>query len=1142
MKILVKAIVLALTLLAGQAMAVTCTSKADGDWNSSATWTCTGGTTKPASGDSVILVSPYTVSLNGNDRTAATLTINTGATLDDDGQDLTVNGNVVNNGTFGTNGGALNMQGVNSTLSGDGTFDDTDINIDATGVSLPVGSTMTLTNQAQFRVGNNNTGTFTLNGTLDGTGLSSGDRVMRVYQNSRATVNGSINAPNAYIRVEKKAAITNAGSVSVQYIDSDGNNTSAVWTQAANAALTLSQTPASKWRGTLNATATDNTVTFNSPATPIAPSSNTYFNLTGSGVTCPHGFVILGTSPCAVVPGLTTVTGNPGTCVNATGIGSVAWAPTPTSNVNLSDALYATASVNGTTNYLKCTGYSFAIPAGATILGVMVNLQRKASKNSRVNDAAMRLVKAGVIGATNRSQATTYTTTDVYEAHGNASDLWGTTWTPTDINATTFGAALAVRSTKSRTVYVNHMPISVTYSAPAAAPHHIQIEHSGAGKTCAPEQLIIKACVNAACTAPHFTATDVTGNLTWAGSPGGTLAFSITGGGSGQTTVSLPVTTAQTVTLGISSVNPTPTVATPSCTNLGGGSACQMVFASSSLCLDAVEVGQAVGTPIFTKLASTAFTLDVKTSSGSALGTSGSPVSVAVELVNASTGSCGTYSSLQSQNVSFNGVGKKSVSWTYAGAVKQAKVRMTAGSSASCSSDDFVIRPQTLVVDAVALHADITGASVSATPVVKAGVDFAVTATAIAGYTGQPTVDNALLEAHTATAVVGGLTGAFTAAATQTGVASGTFSYKEVGYFKFGSMAVTDTTFAAIDTAKGDCALDSSNTLDANGHYGCNFGNTAASDFLGRFIPDHFRVLPDPDASIENRADLCANGLLVADGVTACTSPAFSYLGEPMNVKFQLIAETAGATPTTTQNYDALASPNFAKFDPLVHSLALAAMDATVLPSNCAVATCMTPRLVVTGITDVAERFQGGTADLSAPISVSRGVSPDGPYAQLNVGIAPVDSDGVGVDIFDLDTDTTTGVDHALIGQTAVYFGRLKIGNAYGSESLTLPIKTTVQYYNGTSWVTSSADSLSAPGGSVNTAGVTGATLCTGLGFVTTPAAVVSGLGSFTLTRPTNGRCSADVTLTAPGYLPSLAGRATFGVYKSPLIYRRENY
>jgi hypothetical protein len=36
--------------------------------------------------------------------------------------------------------------------------------------------------------------------------------------------------------------------------------------------------------------------------------------------------------------------------------------------------------------------------------------------------------------------------------------------------------------------------------------------------------------------------------------------------------------------------------------------------------------------------------------------------------------------------------------------------------------------------------------------------------------------------------------------------------------------------------------------------------------------------------------------------------------------------------------------------------------------------------------------------------------------------------------------------------------------------------------------------------------------------------------------------CSANITASGPMYLPSTTGRAIFGIYKSPLIYRRENY
>lgn len=160
-------------------------------------------------------------------------------------------------------------------------------------------------------------------------------------------------------------------------------------------------------------------------------------------------------------------------CTNVTDIGSQPWGTL--NGPRASDDVYATASVNDnqTTNYLQCTRYGFAIPDGATINGITVDIERNAS-NTLVRDFAVRLVKdvSGVptIQATDRSTATNYTTTDVVEAHGGAADLWGDVWTAADINAPNFGAALAARkngtSGGARTVRVDHMPITVIYTVP----------------------------------------------------------------------------------------------------------------------------------------------------------------------------------------------------------------------------------------------------------------------------------------------------------------------------------------------------------------------------------------------------------------------------------------------------------------------------------------------------------------------------------------------------------------------------------------------------------------------------------------------------------------------------------------------------
>ena len=169
-----------------------------------------------------------------------------------------------------------------------------------------------------------------------------------------------------------------------------------------------------------------------------------------------------------------TATASPTLCVNDAGIGTQSWS-TLTGPV-ASDDSHATATVNDgqVTNFLKCTGYNFAIPAGAVISGIVVSVERNAS-NTNVRDAAMRVVKGGVIGTTDRATTTLYPNgTDAVEDHGGASDLWGTTWTATDINAADFGAALASQKSNNaggnRTVRVDHMTITVHYTVPVLSP------------------------------------------------------------------------------------------------------------------------------------------------------------------------------------------------------------------------------------------------------------------------------------------------------------------------------------------------------------------------------------------------------------------------------------------------------------------------------------------------------------------------------------------------------------------------------------------------------------------------------------------------------------------------------------------------
>lgn len=740
--------------------------------------------------------------------------------------------------------------------------------------------------------------------------------------------------------------------------------------------------------------------------------------------------------------------------------------------------------------------------------------------------------------------------------------------------------------------------ITVTESPGTVAPHHIQIDHDGLGQTCRAESLTVKACADAACLT-NFTAANVTGNVTWAGAPGGTIAFTITGGGTGQTTVLLPVTAAQTVTLGTSSVAPVPTNVS-TCTNASGGAACNIIFSAASACFDAVEVG-AVSTPLFTKLSGTAFSLDV-TAATAYSGT------LQVELVNSSSGTCLTYASLNppnTQSTTFTSQTSKTLNFTYANAAKDVKVRITGLAASSCSSGRFAIRPQSLTVTSSA-NADATGTNASAVPVVKAGVAFTLNAdTAIAGYDGTPAVDNAKLLAHATAVAPGTISGVFAAANPVTGVATGSsFTYSEVGYFKADVDGVYDDTFTAVDSAAGDCTNDFSNTLDASGKYGCKFGNTSASSYFGRFIPDHFVITTNPISPVITQADFLPQTIttvnapalagdstisiasttgfkagskvripgagaggnafvatvtavgastltlsagigtaLVGGGTENVIAEWGSYMGEEMLAQFTL--QAVSLTGSLTLNYQG----TYAKLNPAAagNPLRFGAVNAGV---------DLTARLDISLLPGAGTTsFNSGSATVAATLAITRGASPDGPYNALKLGIAPTtaEADGVLMGTYDLNVggtnDHTNIMDPLVQDVTEVRYGRMKISNAHGSELLPLPISLTAQYWNGASYVTNTNDNDT-------TLAIADIVLSnyqrkTGDTWTTSPAlangTAAQGGWIVNLSKPTatfTGKGSVDLTTNAPGYLPSNTSRATFGVYKgaNEFIYLRENY
>jgi len=133
---------------------------------------------------------------------------------------------------------------------------------------------------------------------------------------------------------------------------------------------------------------------------------------------------------------------------------------------------YATVTLAPTqaSHYLKVTNFGFSIPGGSVITGILVNIERKESGANGDRDSRVRIVKGGVIGSTDRASATEWPTSDASAEYGadvpgHSSDLWGETWTVSDINSSGFGVAIAALGlTSGGTASIDYISITVFYS------------------------------------------------------------------------------------------------------------------------------------------------------------------------------------------------------------------------------------------------------------------------------------------------------------------------------------------------------------------------------------------------------------------------------------------------------------------------------------------------------------------------------------------------------------------------------------------------------------------------------------------------------------------------------------------------------
>lgn len=699
---------------------------------------------------------------------------------------------------------------------------------------------------------------------------------------------------------------------------------------------------------------------------------------------------------------------------------------------------------------------------------------------------------------------------------------------------------------------------------------HLEIRHPGSSSLC-PVDIQVMACLVSTMPCPDdqlINSGSLTGTLTISpNSPTVSVtpsnAFEI--GNVGTTaTLTLQGSAAATYSLGATGLSKGPMNGVKCWNTASGSQSCSFTMTNtpcvstyecmeSGMTYNNLSSNSSARNPIYTKILAQSFDLDVVALLSSGAQSSGYNSSgLKVDLVTDSSGSCST-NIIVTKDVSFSASdgGRKKVTFSATDVPKaypnlRCQVRDPGQNKSGCSSDNFAIRPQSLSVTS-SNTAQSTSPSNTATPIFKAGADnFSLTVSSgEQGYNGTPKISNALLVAHPGAPVVGQVAGSFAAASS--GSSTGTnFTYSEVGHFKISPQGLYDDTFTAIDQSKGDC--DNSGSPFDNGgagtppKYGCRFGNTADTNYFGRFIPNSFRVDASSPVTLA-----CGNFVYYGQDTTASSSaPGFI-------TPFSIMALNAAGN--TTQNY----TGNYARLDLTNYS----SYRFSASPTNGATLSASAANPAISKTTDnTAPIWGNGTTSVRVRHKLSR---PSSAINQQSVVISaqPQDSDNV--------TSAQTALTS---GGIAFRYGRLAVIPAHGSELLALPVPIEAQYYKDGFYVRSQGDACTTiDSKSIVMRNFKGnltacETFMSGIysannGLVTAKLAAPK-VGSDG--RPNVGSVDLEVNLgnavsgestcqsnsgtVGAGNGDKLdwfgttdpVGRASFGIYKAPIIYMRESF
>ncbi len=245
--------------------------------------------------------------------------------------------------------------------------------------------------------------------------------------------------------------------------------------------------------------------------------------------------------------------------------------------------------------------------------------------------------------------------------------------------------------------------------------------------------------------------------------------------------------------------------------------------------------------------------------------------------------------------------------------------------------------------------------------------------------------------------------------------------------FVGGSGSAADVRFGEVGIVEIKAALADGSYLGAADVIG-------ASGFVGRFVPDHFLV---DGVLLSNRTDAATQA--------ACAS-SFTFLDEDLRAQFDITARSASGVDT--ENY----TGGFVKLAPtpsLGDGTGTSSDSLNLVASHGGAA--YTPADRLTGAVPTVSMANGAT---TSPVALTfqmdrtsgGGLQPEPPFAGIEFGVDPTDIDGVQSNGGLTVTMPSGAESFTPLGSTTLYFGRLVVENAHGSELSPLPIWAHTEY------------------------------------------------------------------------------------------------